>query len=117
MPWDFSLASKRLKARVLLQQSRPVLPMSSPMCTAFSTWQRLNAAKARRPDFRKNAYTLACVHIEFVMELYRDQFAGNRYFLHEHPMFASSWSLECVHQLSRAPGVAVVRGDQCLYGA
>ena len=65
----------------------------------------------------KRAYTEACVHIEFVMELYRDQIAENRYFLHEHPKFASSWSLESVQQLSRAPGVAIVRGDQCQYGA
>ena len=65
----------------------------------------------------KRAYTQACVHIEFVMELYRDQLAGNRYFRHEHPMFASSWSLESVQRLSQAPGVAVVQGDQCQYGA
>ena len=65
----------------------------------------------------KRAYTEACVHIEFVMELYKDQLAGNRCFLHEHPMFASSWSLESVQQLSQAPGVAIVRSDQCQYGA
>ena len=89
MPWDFSLKSKRTKARELLQHSRPVLLIGSPMCTAFSTWQRLNAAKSRRPEDMKRAYTEACVHIEFVVELYKDQLAGNQYFLHEHPMFAS----------------------------
>ena len=117
MPWDFSLKSKRTKARELLQHSRPVLLIGSPMCTAFCTWQRFNAVRSARPEDMKRAYTEACVHIEFVMELYRDQMARNLYFLHEHPKFASSWSLKSVQQLSRAPGVAIVRGDQCQYGA
>ena len=107
----------RIKARELLKHSRTVLLIGSPMCTAFSTWQRLNAAKSRRPEQMKRAYAEACVHIEFVVELYRDQLPGNPYFLHEHTMFASSWSLGCVQQLSQSPGVAIVRGDQCQYGA
>ena len=36
------------------------------------------------------------MHMEFVTQLYRDQVAEGRYFLHEHPQFASSWDLECV---------------------
>ena len=51
----------------------------------------------------KRASTEACVHVEFVMELYKDQLAGNRYFLHEHPMFASSRGVESVQQPSQAP--------------
>ena len=112
MPWDFSLKSKRTNARELLRHSRPVLLIGSPMRTAFSTWQRFNDAKMRKPESLKRATAEACVHIAFVMELYWDQLAGNRYFVHEHPMFASLWSLESVQRLSQAPGVAVVRGDQ-----
>ena len=36
-PWDFSLKSKRDKARRILQESKPILLIGSPMCTAFST--------------------------------------------------------------------------------
>ena len=46
-PWDFSLLAKRIKARRLLQQARPILLIGSPMCTAFSAWQQLNYAKSQ----------------------------------------------------------------------
>ena len=36
------------------------------------------------------AYVQACVHMEFVMQLYHKQVLGGRYFLHEHPRHASS---------------------------
>ena len=116
-PWDFSRASKRAKARELIKQTRPMLLIGSPMCTRFSTWQRLNDAKAQNPDLIRKAHAEACAHIEFVVELYREQLAGNRYFLHEHPRFASSWDLECMQLLSSVPGVRTVRADQCQYGA
>ena len=57
------------------------------------------------------------MHMEFVTQLYRDQVAEGRYFLHEHPQFASSWDLECVKRLMQLPGVDRTRGDQCQYGA
>ena len=57
------------------------------------------------------------MHMEFVTQLYRDQVAEGRYFLHEHPQFASSWDLECVKRLMQLPGVDRTPGDQCQYGA
>ena len=116
-PWDFSLAAKRAKARKLIRQSEPILLIGSPMCTAFSTWQRLNYAKSSDPTEMHRAFTRACLHIEFVAELYREQVRGCRYFLHEHPRFASSWELECMKQLESLPQVGIVRADQCQYGA
>ena len=87
------------------------------MCTGFSASQMLNDAKAQNLDLIRKAHAQACAHIEFVVELYREQLAGNRYFLHEHPRFASSWDLECMQLLSSVPGVRTVRADQCQYGA
>ena len=116
-PWDFSLKSKRDKAREMLRQSKPMLLIGSPMCTAFSTWQYLNWTRSRRPADMEKAYVQACVHMEFVAQLYLDQLAEDRYFLHEHPKFATSWELECMRRLRLIPGVSVVRADQCQYGA
>ena len=116
-PWDFSLKSKRDKAREMLQQSKPLLLIGSPMCTAFSTWQHLNWTRSKRPADMEKAYVQACVHMEFVAQLYLDQLAEGRYFLHEHPKFATSWELECMRRLRLIPGVSVVRADQCQYGA
>ena len=56
----------------------------------FSTWQRINnlirslvtvAAERKR----------ATQHLEFCVELYREQAKAGRYFVHEHPAYASSW--------------------------
>lgn len=65
-PCDFSLLSKRIKARDLLRQSMPALLIGSPVCTASSTSQRLNRAKAKRPEEMQEAYVQACVHMGFV---------------------------------------------------
>ena len=87
------------------------------MCTAFSTWRRLNATRAKSSGARRRAYKDACEHMEFVAQFYNDQIAENRYFLHEHPQFASSWNLECMRRLMQLPGVGRTCGDQCQYGA
>ena len=57
------------------------------------------------------------MHMEFVAELHHEQVEGNRYFLHEHTRYATSWQLKCMKQLQEPPGVETVRGDQCQYGA
>ena len=50
-------------------------------------------------------------------ELYAEQIAGERYFLHAHPMYATSWSLPCIEELMQHPDVQRVRADQCQFGA
>ena len=104
---------RREKARRLLRSCKSSLFIWSPMCTAISTWQRMNCAKSSdKPDkpAMQRAFQDATAHIEFVAELYRVQLAGQRYFLHEHPRYATSWNLACMESLSTAPGVARVHG-------
>ena len=95
-PWDFSRHDKREKARRILRSSKPFLFIGSPMCTAFSTWQRLTYVKSNDKPAMQRAFKDASAHIEFVPELYREQMAGQRYFLHEHPRDASSSDLACM---------------------
>ena len=116
-PWDFSRHDKREKARKILRSSKPFLLIGSPMCTAFSTWQRLNYAKSNDKPAMQRAFKDASAHVEFVTELYREQLEGRRYFLHEHPRYATSWNLACMESLGKAPGVARVDADQCQFGA
>ena len=66
------MKSKRKKAREVLRQSKPLLLIGSPMCTAFSTWQHLNWARSKRLDDMQKAYVQACVHMEFIAQLYLD---------------------------------------------
>ena len=56
------------------------------------------------------------IHLEFVCKLYRDQVDAGRYFLHEHPVAASSWQERCVAEMLEVPSVSRANGDQCQYG-
>ncbi len=116
-PWDFSLAHKRERARRLVMEQKPYMLIGSPMCTHFCTWQALNIVKSKDRESMERARIAAEVHIKFVTELYHMQMDNNRYFLHEHPMFATSWSLASMESVSGRPGVQRVRGDQCQFGA
>ena len=42
---DFTRADMRAKARALVLEEQPFLLIGSPPCTAFSTWQALNAVR------------------------------------------------------------------------
>ena len=44
-PWDFSQKKQRDKAEALLDTERPALLIGSPMCTQFSQWLNISAAK------------------------------------------------------------------------
>ena len=116
-PWDFSGQDKRDKARKLLRSQKPYFLIGSPMCRAFSTWQALNTARSSNPREIKKAYDEAVEHLDFVVSLYVEQLQGGRYFLHEHPQYATSWSVESMEELMKIPGVERAYSDQCQFGA
>ena len=117
MPWDFSLRHKRDRARQIIREQRPYMLIGSPPCTKFSTWQFLNWAKSKDRPAMDRARAAAEVHLNFVAELYQEQMDGGRYFLHEHPMYATSWQVASIASICQQPGVQRVQGDQCQYGA
>ncbi len=51
-------------------------------------------------------------HIEWMMRFYKKQVDGGRWFLHEHPLTATSWKLPCVMKMMAESGVRCVVGDQ-----
>ena len=59
----------------------------------------------------------ARVHLELVASLYQEQIDQGRYFLHEHPRYATSWSQPCITKLVNHPTVQLVTTDQCQYGS
>ena len=91
--WDFDDKTMRDRALQRVREERPLLLVGSPMCTAFSTWQRVNNA-FRDPVVVAGEMARARKHLEFCVELYREQIRGGRYFLHEHPAYASSWQTD-----------------------
>ena len=52
-----------------------------------------------------------------MVSFYEEQLAAGRYFLHERPMYATSWQLRSVAHLLVIPGVELAHGDQCQYGS
>ena len=101
-PWDFSIESKRRKARDLLWEQRPYL-IGSPMSSQFDQWQRLSAAKTNDKQALERARAAAIDRVDFVVSLYEEQVAGGRYFLHENPRHPDSWELKSVCRLRSIP--------------
>ena len=89
--------------------------IGSPMCTAFSSWQALNAVK-RDAGIVHREWVRAMLRLRFVCELYQEQLDAGRYFLHEHPAGATSWGEECIKELMAQQDVEVATCDRCQYG-
>ena len=84
--WDFNHAEMRTRARRLVQETKPLFLIGSPMCKAFSTWQRLNQVQyGQDPDKIRREKTRAVMHLNFMVELMEMQIGGDRFFLFEHP--------------------------------
>ncbi len=114
-PWDFDDENKQDEAIALIDEVKPLFLVGSPMCTAFSTWQRINAHR-REPEKINAEYERAVKHLRFVCRVYRKQIDEGRYFLHEHPVAASSWQEPCIRSLMREENVDEVNMDQCQFG-
>ena len=80
--WDFDDKEMRDRALKRVRDEKPLLLVGSPMCTAFSVWQRTNnlirwlvtvVAELKR----------AIEHLKFCVELYRIQHEAGWYFVHE----------------------------------
>ena len=92
-----------------------MLLVGSPMCTAFSTWQRISN-KIRDPVTVAGELKRAKQHLEFCVKLYREHAKTGRKFLHEHPAYASSWQPGVIEDIMRDDGVVKATCDQCQYG-
>ena len=115
--WDFNSVEMRRRARRLVQETKPLFLVASPMCKAFSTWQALNHKKyGHDPDQVRREKARAVMHINFVSELIEMQIAGDRFFFYEQPAWATSWMCESVQRLMAYPEVNRVLADQCQHG-
>ena len=114
-PWDFNVPAQRERARARIIEEEPKLLVGSPMCTAFSILQQLNANKGNREEKNKQ-WEQALTHLNFCVELYKLQYNHGRYFLHEHPASASSWQRSSIMELYKLSGVDRVVSHMCAFG-
>ena len=102
----------RAAALEYIRRVKPKLIIGSPECTMFSTLQKLSGWNANKTEQLVEAKK----HIEFVVQLYKEQIENGRWFLHEHPHQATSWDLEEIKKLEKELNVQLVVADQCMYG-
>ena len=100
--WDFDTKVVRDRAMAKVRSERPQLLIGSPMCTAFSTWQRIHNL-IRDPVAVAAEKRRAVEHLSFCIELYKGQLRHGRYFLHEHPAYATSWQETVIQQMLKEP--------------
>ena len=84
--WDFRRERDRQQARAYVKEKKPKIVIGSPMCTMFSSLQRLSGWD----DKKQVKWCEAKEHIKFMVEIYKIQTQEGRWFLHGHPASASS---------------------------
>ena len=114
-PWD--LSDKKVQGRVdaMIRSGKPMFVIGSPPCTALSTMQNLSKGK-RDPKVVEKERKAAEEHVKFCVRMYKLQLDGKRFFVHEHPVGASSWQMSEMIELIARDGVDVVSVDMCQFG-
>ena len=108
--WDFGKNSDVKELFEMIAFERPMIVTGSPPCGAFSKFQ--NASWY--PEWEKWQAT-KLLHV--AMDVYEEQIRAGRYFLHEHPLEASSWSDPRVISLQKRKGVFTASSPVCFFQA
>ena len=110
--WDFDRHEHRQAAKKYIKMIKPKLVVGSPMCTMFSTLQDLTPWTKEKQAKLKNAKE----HMEFTVEVYRLQLGQGGHVLHEHPIGATSWNMQCIKELANEKYMHETVTDQCMFG-
>ena len=113
--WDFSRKRHRDEATQMIVSSEPFCLIGSPPCTMFSILQNGNKHRFTKAEWKEKMQK-AEVHIRFCISLYEIQRRAGRYYLHEHPRTATSWSLKCMGKFERYVDTIFVDADLCQFG-
>ena len=88
----------------MLAKDEPDMLTGSPPCTMFSQMQSRNKNRMAR-DIWEYRSEEAKEMMEFAAKAYIDQVRRGKYFVHEHPRWAKSWSLPEMRRLMNMEGV------------
>ena len=108
--WDLSKNSDVKELFEMIAFERPMIVAGSPLCTAFSQFQNVSWC----PEWEKRQAT-KLLHV--AMDVYEEQIRRGRYFLHEHPLEASSWLDPRVISLQKRKGVLTASSPVCCFKA
>ena len=114
-PWDFDQREQREKCMRHINEQKPQFLIGLLMCTAFNALQGLNKW---RMDLKKwnSLMEKGLRHMRFAIKLYRMQADRGRWFLHEHPISASSWKMPEMQALMNDLKIQKTVGHMCRYG-
>ena len=110
--WNLNKEEDVKEAHEIVERDEPVLLTGSPPCNIFSQLQHISWHKIA-PEVRRKPMDEVVHHLHTSCDLYEKQHKAGRKFLHEAPWGAGSWKDERVVELSKKPGVYVVRGPMC----
>ena len=115
--WGFTRADMRGKARTLVINTRPLVVVESLPCKAFCIWQHLVAARHGWSEREVRRRRIAGeLQMRVCGEIHVLQFQSGRYFLHEQPASAASWTVPEIRELLKDPRIQMTVGQQCQYG-
>ena len=99
--WDFNKADCRNKCRKMVDNSKPLLLIGSPIDSRCENRERARGV----------------LHLAFICELYEIQVREGRYFLHTHSHSAKSWDQPIVVDfMNRFPETFQTVTDRSLFG-
>ena len=114
-PWDLSNEKIQSRVKKIIAENRPLFVIGSPPCTPFSVLQNINKGR-RCPKVVAQELDLGKKHMKFCIEIYNAQVKEGRFFIHEHPKSATSWSMPEIVEVLAVRGVDVAEVDLCAYG-
>jgi hypothetical protein len=114
--WNFLEASDRRKCWERLKQEDPWIVIGSPPCTAFCALNIGLNKNRGDPVQRERRRAEGQVLLGFALGVYAWQVGRCKYFLHEHPASASSWSMPEVIAVQKMEGVTTAVSDACVFG-
>ncbi|CAK0796647.1 unnamed protein product [Prorocentrum cordatum] len=112
-PYDLSLESNQVKFERDVEFEDPYFLCSAPPCTKFTTPQALSRGMRKDGEGHQLQVENDTKLLHFGIRQCRKRHEKKRWFLHERPWSASSWSDPDAAALASEPGVYVVRGDMC----
>ena len=118
--YNLDLLADRNKCWESIIRGEPLLVIGSPPCTMFSRFQELNKHMYRDNDVWMEKFQLgmeqAKRYVRFCTQVYEHQRKHGRFFLHEHPWLATSWTLDVIERLVAHDDVQRVQTHMCQFG-
>ena len=103
--------SDRELARSKIAEQVPDFVIGAPPYTDFCQWNQYMKHPKMPEDIVKRRMEEARMHLKVMCEIYRDRHRKGKWFLHEHPAYATSWNEPSIEKILQLSGVDSIRAD------